>query len=100
MEELFDVHNRLNFPSEATIAAMPQDVRKRFAKVRLAKQTLDKATKYRESIEEKIKANDAARSETKTELDRLRPEWSPMMNIKAHIESEARQRRLERGMPG
>jgi hypothetical protein len=98
--DLFDTHNRLCFPSEAAIAAMPQDVRKRFAGVRLAKQKLDQATKTRETIEQKIKTNDAARFATKAELDRLRPVWTPEMNVKAHIQSEQRQRRIERGMPG
>jgi hypothetical protein len=98
--DLFDAHNRLCFPTEAAIAAMPQDVRKRFAGVRLAKQTLDKATKHRESIEQAIKTNDAARFETKTELDRIRPVWTATDNVKAHIASEQRQRRIERGMPG
>jgi len=96
--ELFDTHNRLNFPTEATIAAMPENVRKRFASVRLAKQKLDKATKHRETVEQKIKTNDAARVGTAAELDRLRPTWTATQNVKAHIASEQAQRRLERGL--
>jgi hypothetical protein len=96
--DLFDAHNRLCFPTEAQIQAMPQDVRKRFAGVRLAKQKLDTATKHRVNIEERIKKNDAARVETAAELDRLRPAWTPEMNVKAHIASEQAQRRRERGL--
>jgi len=96
--DLFDAHNQLCFPTEAQIQATPQDVRKRFATVRLAKQKLDTATKHRVTIEERIKKNDAARVETKDELDRLRPEWTPTMNAKAHIASEQAQRRRERGL--
>ena len=96
--ELFDTHNRLNFPTEATIAAMPQEVRKRFANVRLAKQKLDIATKHRVAVEQKIKTNDAARVETKAELDCLRPTWTATQNVKAHIASEQAQRRLEQGV--
>lgn len=96
--DLFDAHNRLCFPTEVQIQAMPQDVRKRFAGVRLAKQKLDTATKHRVNIEERIKKNDAARVETAAELDRLRPVWTATQNVKAHIASEQAQRRRERGL--
>jgi predicted nucleic acid-binding Zn-ribbon protein len=95
--ELFDTHNRLNFPTEAQIAALPADAQKRFEGVRSAKAKLDAATKHRETVEQQIKDCDAARAATKAEMDSIRPRWTATDNAKAHIASEREQRRLERG---
>jgi uncharacterized protein YPO0396 len=96
--ELFDTHNRLNFPTEAQVSAMLPAVQKRFEVVRTAKAKLDSATAHRVAVEQRIKDNSAEAVATKTEMDKLRPKWSEMDNIKAHIASEQAQRRRERGL--
>jgi transposase InsO family protein len=95
---LFDAHNRISFPTEAQIAALPKEAQDRFESVRQAKAKLDAATRYRETVEQRIKDNDAARVATKEEMDNLRPRWTATDNAKAHIASEMQQRRRERGL--
>jgi hypothetical protein len=98
---LFDTHNRINFPTEAQIADYPAEAQEQFKPVRDAKATLDAASKNRETIEQQIVACDTERAATQAEMSKLRPnsEAEKMANIKNHILSEQRQRRLERGLP-
>jgi hypothetical protein len=95
--ELFDVHNRINFPQESDIAALPAEVQEKFKTVRAAKEKLDAATELRVMLDQKITRNDAARLAVDTELKAIRPVWTETDNIKAHIASERAQRALERG---
>lgn len=99
--DLFDPHNRLNFPTEAAIGSMPQEVQDRFKPVREAKAKLDAATKHREATAQRIKENDAERVSTKEQMDKIRPSGTDAdrtRNAKAHIASEQAQRRRERGL--
>lgn len=97
---LFDVHNRICFPTEEQIADYPAEAKERFKAVRDAKAKLDAATDHRKSIEQQIVACDTERTATQVEMSKLRPnsEAEKMANIKNHIASEQRQRRLERGL--
>jgi hypothetical protein len=95
--ELFDTHNRINFPQESDIAALSAEAQEKFKPVRAAKEKLDAATKHRAALDQKIIGNDAARLAVDTELKEIRPVWTATDNIKAHIQSEREQRRLERG---
>lgn len=95
--ELFDTHNRINFPTDAQIATLPDVVQEKFKPVRVAKEKLDAATKLRLALDQRIVGNDAARLAIDTELKEIRPKWTVNDNIKAHIASEREQRRLERG---
>jgi hypothetical protein len=95
---LFDAHNRINFPNEDQIASMSKEARQQFKPVREAKAKLDAATKHREATAQRIKDNDAERAKTTEQMIALRPKWTETDNIKAHIQSEQRQRRLERGL--
>ncbi len=100
--DLFDAHNRLNFPTLEQIEAMPKEVQDRFKPVSEAKAVLDAATKHRESVAQRIAANDAERAATTEQMNTIRPSGTDAdrtRNIKAHIASEQRQRRLERGLP-
>jgi hypothetical protein len=98
---LFDTHNRINFPTEEQIASYPAEAQERFKPVAVAKAALDRATDKRKSIEQQIVACDTERNAAQVEMAKLRPnsEAEKMANIKAHIASEQRQRRLERGLP-
>lgn len=96
--ELFDTHNRMNFPTEAQIAALSPEVQARFAGVTAAKVKLDSATKHREKIEKARDDNAAAIVATKEAMDAIRPRWTATDNAKAHIASEQAQRRRERGL--
>jgi hypothetical protein len=98
---LFDVHNRICFPTEEQIATYPPEAQARFKLVRDAKAALDRATDTRKSIEQKIVACDTERNAVQEEMAKLKPntEAEKMANIKNHILSEQRQRRLERGLP-
>jgi hypothetical protein len=97
---LFDTHNRINFPTDAQIADYPAEAQERFKPVREAKAALDRATDKRKSIEQQIVACDTERTATQEGMSKLRPntEAEKMANIKNHILSEQRQRRLERGL--
>ncbi len=100
--DLFDAHPRLNFPTDEAVASMPPEVQERFKPVRDAKAVLDAATKHRESVAQRIAANDAERATTTEQMNMMRPSGTDAdrtRNIKAHIASEQRQRRLERGLP-
>jgi hypothetical protein len=96
--ELFDTHGRINFPTEAQVAELPAHAQERFKPVREAKAALDAITRHKEAIVKRIEANDIERGQTKEAIDTLRPKWDATMNAKAHIASEQRQRRLERGL--
>jgi len=96
--ELFDGHNRFNFPSKAEIAALPPEARKRFESVAAAKNKLEAAIKHRVAIEHRIEAVDKERAEVDAEIVRLRPKWTFVDNVKAHIASERAQRLRERGL--
>jgi hypothetical protein len=95
--ELFDTFNRVNFPTDAQIAAMSAEAQASFKPVRAAKDKLDAATKFRVKLDQQIVGNDASRLAVATELTELRPKWTETDNIKAHIRSEQEQRRIERG---
>jgi hypothetical protein len=97
---LFDTHNRICFPTDVEIASMSPTAQERFKPVREAKVKLDAATKHREATEQRIKDCDTERTVTQEAMSKLRPnsEKETIANIKNHILSEQRQRRLERGL--
>ena len=73
---LFDVHNRICFPTEEQIADYPAEAKERFKAVRDAKAKLDAATEHRKSIEQQIVACDTERTATQVEMSKLRPNSS------------------------
>jgi flagellar biosynthesis chaperone FliJ len=98
---LFDAHNRINFPTPEQVASLPAEAQQRFKAVADAKAVLDTATKHRESIEKRIKECGIERHATAEQMNTLRPSGTDedrTRNIKAHILSEQQQRRRERGL--
>ena len=96
--ELFDAHNRINFPTDAQVASMSPAAQERFKGVQEAKAKLDAATAHRESVAKRIKECEAESVSTKEKMDKLKPTWTATDNVKAHIASEQAQRRRERGL--
>ena len=96
--ELFDTHNRINFPTDAQVASMSPAAQERFKGVAAAKAKLDAATAHRESVAKRIKECEAELVSTKEQMNKLAPKWTETQNIKAHIASEQAQRRRERGL--